>query len=486
MSDAEEELSQSQRSTGRIMASNPQVNVISELPGKRYGITMEVPMFLCIVSISLSSVAISNIIMYRTCVHALHYDDDVCQPFLSPGKANVSSTVETEVQRYTTFISTVKSVLESIVPAILSLFLGTWSDTHGRKPLVVWSLFGLCLSQMMIVVYSLLGNYGPWWFILTSIPTSLTGGFTVLFTGAMCYINDISTTADRSLRMTIVQAVVSLGSVIGGVASSYLLKLVGNVYLLLIVAALNVIAYAYTNVYIKESLTGAIQGGILSVMDFLLVKEMFRECFKRRPNKGRAQILLLTFANCLSVFIMYGGFSLDYLYTRKKLQWSMKEYTIFSAAGTTISFIGCFVGVGLIQKILPVSDLAFTLIAFLSAMTECFVRAFASTGWHMYLGASIAAFKGLSSPLIRSFLSKILPLEDIAKVFALIGAIEGIAPLFSPVIYNGLYNVTLQTFPGAMYILSACITLCCAVMVMLVQYYRWRMPTAPSYRPLDE
>ncbi|KAJ2948403.1 hypothetical protein O0L34_g7641 [Tuta absoluta] len=482
MSEAEEDFSQSQR----VTESNPQVNVISELPGKQYGITMEVPMFLSILSISLSSVAVSNVIMYRTCVHALHHEEHDCSAFLAPDRSNVSWTVETEVQRYMTFVTTVKSVIESIVPAILSFFLGTWSDTHGRKPLVVWSLFGMSLSQMMIVVYSLLGSYGPWWFILTSIPASLTGGFTVLFTGAMCYMADISTTADRSLRMTIIQAVVSLGSVIGAVASSYLLKLVGNVYLLLIAAALNVISYGYTNVYLKESLTGAIQGGILSVMDFLLVKEMFRECFKRRPNKGRAQILLLTFANCLSVFIMYGMFSLDYLYTRKKLQWSMKEYTIFSAAGTTISFIGCFVGVGLIQKLLPVSDLAFTLVAFLSAVAEYFVRAFATTGWHMYLGASIAAFKGLSSPLIRSFLSKILPLEDIAKVFALIGAIEGIVPLFSPVIYNGLYNVTLQTFPGAIYILSAWITLGCCVMVVIVQYYRWRMPTAPSYRPLDE
>ncbi|KAJ2948402.1 hypothetical protein O0L34_g7640 [Tuta absoluta] len=474
-------LSQPQRVTARMTESNPQVNVIS----KRYRITMEVPIFLSFLSVSLSSVAVSNVMMYRTCLHALHNEEKDCSAFLAPERSNISSTVETEVQRYMTLVSTVKSVIESIVPAIMSFFLGAWSGTHGRKPLVVWSLFGMALSQMMIVVYSLLVNFGPWWFILTSIPTSLTGGFTVLFTGAMSFMTDISTTADRSLRITIVQASISLGSVIGALTSSYLLKLVGNVYLLLIAAALNVISYGYTNVYIKESLTGAIQGGIRSVLDFSLVKEMFRECFKRRPNNGRAQMLLLICANCLSVFVMY-GVSLDYLYTRKKFQWSMKEFTMFSATGTTISFIGCFVGVGLIQRSLRISDLAFTLFAYLTAVAEYFVKAFARSGWQMYLGASIAAFKGLSSPLIGSFLSKILPMEDIAKVYALIAATEGIVPLLSPVVYNGLYNITLETFPGAIYILSAGIAMVCAAMVAIVQYYRWRMPKALSQQTLNE
>lgn len=46
------------------------------------------------------------------------------------------------MQQYATFVSTVKSVIESVAPAIMSLFLAVWSDTHGRKPLVVWPLLG--------------------------------------------------------------------------------------------------------------------------------------------------------------------------------------------------------------------------------------------------------------------------------------------------------------------------------------------------------
>lgn len=75
-------------------------------------------------------------------MHSLHHSVDECKIFLAPEKNNETRSLEEEVQKYATFVQTVKTVIESIVPAVLSMFLGVWSDTHGRKPLVVWPLFG--------------------------------------------------------------------------------------------------------------------------------------------------------------------------------------------------------------------------------------------------------------------------------------------------------------------------------------------------------
>lgn len=86
--------------------------------------------------------AISNIILYRTCVHSLNHTVEECRFFLAPERTNETTKLEEEVQKYATFVQTVKIVIESIGPAILSMFLGVWSDTHGRKPLVVWPLLG--------------------------------------------------------------------------------------------------------------------------------------------------------------------------------------------------------------------------------------------------------------------------------------------------------------------------------------------------------
>ncbi|KAI8420017.1 hypothetical protein MSG28_008613 [Choristoneura fumiferana] len=324
---------------------------------------------------------------------------------------------------------------------------------------------GLTITSMLTVVYSMLDDYGPWWFILAVMPFSLTGGFTVLITGAYCYVSDITTTDQRTFRMTLLEATFSAGSIVGAVMSSYLLRSVGNVYLLLIVTALYVIGYAFTNVYLNESLTGALRGGLCSVLDFLLVKEMINECFKHRPNNGRAQIILLTSANTLTIFILYGTSNLDYLYTREKLHWAMKEYSLYSGASTMISFVGSFLGIAFFQNCLGLSDVALAIMSFMSSVADCLIKTFAVTSWHMYFGASISFLRVISAPLIRSHLTKALPIEDIAKVFALLCAMESICPIIAPLVYNSLYEYTLDSFPGAFYVLSASINGLCVVLL---------------------
>ncbi|KAJ2948404.1 hypothetical protein O0L34_g7642 [Tuta absoluta] len=205
-------------------------------------ITMEPPMFLVMMSISLTSIAINNIVMYRTCVHVKDLGEEICSGFLAPDKSNVSKEIETDVQRYMTMVQGVKAVMEAFGPAILSFFLGAWSDRHGRKPLIIWSLFGLAVSQILVVVYSTLKSLGPWWFILTGIPNAFLG-YTILFTGAMCYMSDISTMQDRSLRLTIVQIVLSLGQVVGQVSSSFLVDAFGKEVLLSLSAGCTVLAF---------------------------------------------------------------------------------------------------------------------------------------------------------------------------------------------------------------------------------------------------
>ncbi|KAG6456780.1 proton-coupled folate transporter [Manduca sexta] len=458
----------------RSLTNNePSVNVISELPGKKFNITVDISIFLVMLSLALTGAAITNIIFYRTCVHALNYPRDECKVFLSLDKNNETQRLEKEVQQYATFIMTVKGIIESLAPAVLSLFLGVWSDTHGRKPLIVWPLFGTAITSMLVVLYTMLDNFGPWWFIVTVIPYSLTGGLTIMFTGAYCNLSDVTTEENRSLRMTILQAAVSAGIVVGSLLSPHVIRAVGNVYLLLIGTFLNVLAYAITNICLVESITGAIQGGITSVIDFLLVKEMIMECFKQRPNFGRAQILLLTFANSLSIFVMYGLLGLEYMYVREKLHWVLKDYTLYSAVNTTLSFLGSFAGIIIIQKLFGLSDLVVANIAFLSALAEFIIKTLAVSTWYMYFGVSISLFKDLSAPLLRSVITKILPVEDIAKVFALMAAIEGLCPLISPLLYNCLYVYTLSTLPAAIYILSSGITLTCIIFVGIVQYLRW-------------
>ncbi|CAK1552497.1 unnamed protein product [Leptosia nina] len=456
------------------MSSGDDSSLEMRLPKRAVSNTIELPLFLNMVAVSLSGAALGNIILYRSCVHALNFPEEECRPFLSPVKNNETSHLEADVQRYATFVSTVKMVLEAVVPAFLSFFLGAWSDTYGRKRLMVWSLLGSAITSMLLVVFGLMDNLGPWWYIATVVPFSLTGGYVVLFTGAYCYVSDTSSKESTSLRMTMVDATASSGSVIGSMLSSYLILSIGNVYLLLLTSTLNVLAYAFTNVYIKESLTGALEGGSWRVFDLLLVKDLFRESFKQRPDNKRTQIILISITKFLLIIIMYGTSSLEYLFTRTKLHWSLQDFTRYSAVSTSMSFVGGFLGIIVVQKVLRIGDIAFSIFAIMSSIADYILKICAVSWWYMYLGALVSIFKGLSSALTRSYISKTLPSEDVAKIFALMCGFEGFAPLLAPLLYNSLYAATLATLPGAIYMLSSVFAGICVVMLGFVQYYHWR------------
>ncbi|XP_034835659.1 probable peptidoglycan muropeptide transporter SLC46 isoform X1 [Maniola hyperantus] len=448
------------------------------LPKRSIATTIELPILVNMIAVSLTGAALSNIILYRTCVHSLGHTEEECKPFLSPIKTNDTAGLEEDVQRYSTYISTVKMVLEYICPAVLSMFLGVWSDTYGRKPLIVWPLFGMAMSGILIVIFAMMKSLSAWWYVATAVPFSLTGGYIVMFTGAYCYISDTSSASSSSLRMTILDATVSLGTICGSLFSTYLILTIGNVNLLLFTATLNVVSYAFANIWIMESLRGALRGGATRVLDILYVKEMTRECFKERPNNGRAQIILLGVIRILMIMIVYGLISLEYMYTRQKLHWSLRQYTTYSSVSTLISFLGGFFGVIVVQKALRLGDVSFSMIALFTATADNLLKLFAVESWYMYLGSAISLFKGLSGPLLRSFITKNFPIEDIAKIFAFLCAIESIGPMLAPVIFNSLYSVTLATFPGAIYVLSSVMNTSCLVMLGFVLIYSWRGSSA--------
>lgn len=74
------------------------------------------------------------------------------------------------------------------------------------------------------------------------------------------------------------------------------------------------------------------------------------------------------------------------MYTRQKLHWAIKQYTLYSAVHTTVSFLGSFFGVMIVQKLFKVTDLTFSTIAYVSDTIEYVIITFATVSWQMYAG----------------------------------------------------------------------------------------------------
>ena len=70
----------------------------------------------------------------------------------------------------------------------------------------------------------------------------------------------------------------------------------------------------------------------------------------------------------------------------------------------------------------------------------------------MYYAASLSIIGGLTSTPLQSMLSKVVSKDEFGKIFTLSSVAMNIASLLSSTFLQMLYEVTVKTFPGAMYV----------------------------------
>jgi len=188
-----------------------------------------------------------------------------------------------------------------------------------------------------------------------------------------------------------------------------------------------------------------------------VVGEAVRSVLRRRSGKKRRVIILLLSIMLLLVASMSGGWG-GYLFTRKMFHWDEMIYTEVVTVMTILSIACDLFLLPLLSYTLLIPDHIIGLMATLSSFSYLVVTALANTGTSYIFARCLGLLGGQSSMAIRSLLSKLVPKSDLGKVYSMLGCLENIIPLiFSPIL-TFTYNNTLDSFPGAVYAVSASIT----------------------------
>ncbi|XP_046384261.1 proton-coupled folate transporter-like isoform X2 [Ischnura elegans] len=116
---------------------------------------------------------------------------------------------------------------------------------------------------------------------------------------------------------------------------------------------------------------------------------------------------------------------------------------------------GTFFAVYVMSRKMKMGDATLALVSYSGACAGSLVRAFASDTGMMYAGSVISLLHGAASPMMRSIMSKSVPQNELGKIFTLTASLEALVPLAAQPLYTYLFNNTLQSFPGAFFILSA-------------------------------
>lgn len=432
-------------------------------------------------------------VVFQVCVSELGYNVSDCLVLGTENNSDTAKALETAVQPYVTDLLMAKAGVETVIPAFLSLFIGPWSDKFGRKPIIVASLTGFAITYLVIFILSWVSHsaviINPWYYVIASSAITVTGGTCILITGVFCYIADVTTEKDRATRMGVIEAALFAGLVSGSFSSSFFYNWFGSVFVFGLATGSMILALLYVIFFVEESrsVSELEQRGnkLRELFRFELVKDMMAVCFKRRANHDRAVLWIIMISLGFCIFVLEGNSTVFFLFVRERFDWSVRDYTIYSAIATCSLIVGNLVAMYWLKRVFGFSEVTFAIIAFAQSVLDSFIAAIAFRSWHLYLGIGLTMLKGLVSPMCRSILATTSERsssqgDEIGKIYAMTTALESLLPIAAVPAYTLLYKSTISTFPGAFNFISAGIYGVITIMFVFI-YVLQNMYRVPTY-----
>jgi PCFT/HCP family folate transporter-like MFS transporter 1/3 len=182
---------------------------------------------------------------------------------------------------------------------------------------------------------------------------------------------------------------------------------------------------------------------------------MLKTTFKGRQNYDRFVVLCCVLMLTIYILAINGDGAVIFLFLRENFHWSLRKYTLFSAAHNVTWVLGTVIGVYLLHKLMKISEAIMIVVGFMSMLVGMLVMGLAKYDWEVYTAAFSRALGGVLSPMVRSLVSKIVPNEEVVKIFSLIVVSESLFGMGGSPIYTAIYNATILTNPAMFNFVSA-------------------------------
>jgi DHA1 family tetracycline resistance protein-like MFS transporter len=337
----------------------------------------------------------------------------------------------------------------ALMQFVCAPIMGNLSDQVGRRPVLLFSLFGFGIDYIFM---GFAPSFG--WLFLGRTISGIAGSS---FTTASAYIADISTDETRSKNFGMVGAAFGLGFIIGP-AIGGLLTGWGTRAPFYAAAILTLLNWLYGYFVLPES----------------LAKENRRKFDWKRANPVGSLQNLKKYPAVAALIL---ALTLDYLashaiqsnwsyYTAYRFQWTPRTIGIsLAVVGALVAFVQAV----LIRVITPkIGNDRSIYIGLLLCATGMFLFAVASESWMMFVFLLPYCLGGIAAPALQSSISGHVPPNEQGELQGSLTSLTSITYIIGPIIMTNLfaYFTSVQApvhFPGAPFILGGILMLAASV-----------------------
>jgi len=322
--------------------------------------------------------------------------------------------------------------------------MGSLSDQYGRRPVLLFSLFGFGLDYLVLAFAPSIA-----WLFIARIFAGITGAS---FGTATAYIADISAPEKRAQNFGLIGAAFGLGfiigPVIGGVLGEY-----GARIPFIAAAVLTFINWLYGYFILPESLK----------------PENRRKFDIKRANPiGSLQhlkkypVILGLVASLVCIYIAGHAVQSNWTYfTMERFKWDE------AMVGYSLGVVGVLIALvqgGLIRIINPKLGAKRSVYFGLGLYLIGFILfAFASTSWMMFVFLVPYCLGGIAGPALQGIMSNQVPANEQGELQGALTSLMSATSIIGPPLMTGIFayytNKNNLYFPGAPFILGALFTL---------------------------
>ena len=345
----------------------------------------------------------------------------------------------------------------SIMQFLFSPVMGSLSDQYGRRPILLFSLFGFGLDYLVLAFAPSIA-----WLFIARIFAGITGAS---FGTATAYIADISPPEKRAQNFGLIGAAFGLGFIIGPVIGGILGEYGARIPFIA-AAILTFINWLYGYFILPESLK----------------PENRRKFDIKRANPiGSLQhlkkypVILGLVVSLVCIYIAQHAVQSNWTYfTMEKFKWDE------AMVGYSLGVVGILVALvqgGLIRIVTPKLGAKRSVYFGLGLYLIGFILfAFASTSWMMFAFLVPYCLGGIAMPALQGIMSNQVPANEQGELQGALTSLMSATSIIGPPLMtnifayytskNGLY------FPGAPFIVGALFTLCSLIFALrsLVHY----------------
>ncbi|XP_048375218.1 proton-coupled folate transporter [Sphaerodactylus townsendi] len=319
---------------------------------------------------------------------------------------------------------------------------GPWSDSVGRRPVLILPALGMALqaaAYLLVMYLQLPVGY----LLLGRILSGLSGDYNLILAGCFAYVADVSDKRSRTLRVAILEACLGLAGMAASIIGGQWRKAEGYLAPFWLVFAASLCAALYAAFCLRESVSQRQRGRLFTFRHYLAVYRLYVD-----PGRGSAwkKLALYSLAFFLVVTVHFGTQDILILYELSSpLCWG-SDLIGYGSAARYLTYLTSLTGLWLLQRCM--ADTWVAEMGLLSNVLGLGVIALAATTPLMFTGYGLLFFSMAATPVIRSKLSKLVNENEQGALFAAVACTEGLCSLVATGVFNSLFPASLHFMKG--------------------------------------